>query len=95
MLLHTLAATTDYLAQVGPNGVDAPPGAEKYQLLMNIGLWVATGVLALVGVFAGVKFAMGHADGTNTRGQQMGIAAVGIGAVFAGTATTLVNTLMT
>ena len=50
---------------------------------------------ALVGVFAGVKFAMGHADGTNTRGQQMALAAVGIGAVFSGTATALVNTLMT
>lgn len=95
MLLHTLTSTTDYLAQVGPSGVEAPPGAPKYQQLFNIGLWVATGILAMVGVFAGVKFAIGHADGTNTRGQQMGIAAVGIGAVFAGTATTLVNTLMT
>ena len=47
MLLHSLTATTDYLAQVGPNGVDAPPGADKYQLLMNIGLWVATGLLAV------------------------------------------------
>lgn len=94
MLLHSLTATTDYLAQVGPNGVDAPPGAPKYQLLMNIGLWVATGLLAVIGVFAGVKFAMGHMDGTNTRGQQFALAAVAIGAVFSGTATTLVNTLM-
>lgn len=94
MLLHTLTSTTDYLAQVGPNGVATPPGGEKYQLLMNIGLWVATGVLAMIGVAAGVKFALGHMDGTNSRGQQMGLAAVGIGAVFAGTATALVNTLM-
>lgn len=105
MLLHTLsaltetaltahaAATPDVLAQVGPSGVEPPPGADKYQQLMNIALWVAVGVLAVVGVFAGVKFAVGHQDGTNTRGQQMGLAAVAIGAVFAGTATALVNQL--
>ncbi|WP_032374111.1 hypothetical protein [Rhodococcoides fascians] len=106
MLLTTLAAAvdlaaaadiqphTDVLAQVGPSGVQAPPGEEKYQGLMNIALWVATGVLACIGVFAGVKFAVGYQDGTNSRGQQMGLAAVAVGAVFSGTATLLVNQLM-
>lgn len=105
MLVHTLTALTDtvfsahaasapdVLAQVGPSGVEPPPGADKYQSLMNIALWVAVGVLSVVGVFAGVKFAIGHQDGTNTRGQQMGLAAVAVGAVFAGTATVLVNQL--
>ncbi|MEW1881054.1 hypothetical protein AB0O58_15290 [Rhodococcus sp. NPDC080181] len=106
MLLTTLTAAvdlaaaadlqphTDVLAQVGPSGVEAPPGEEKYQTLMNIALWVATGVLACVGVWAGVKFAIGHQDGTNSRGQQFGLAAVAVGAVFSGTATLLVNNLM-
>ncbi|OLT31627.1 hypothetical protein BJF84_26685 [Rhodococcus sp. CUA-806] len=105
MLVHTLYALTDtalaartatapdVLAQVGPSGVQAPPGEEKYQMLMNIAMWVGVAVLAVVGVFAGVKFAIGHQDGTNTRGQQFGLAAVAIGAVFTGTATVLVNTL--
>lgn len=105
MLLHTITALTDtafaahtatspdVLAQVGPSGVQAPPGEEKYQMLMNIAMWVAVAVLSVVAVFAGVKFAIGHQDGTNTRGQQMGLAAVAIGAVFTGTATVLVNSL--
>ncbi len=105
MLVHTLhtltdtafaahaAAAPDVLAQVGPSGVQAPPGEAKYQMLMNIAMWVAVGALAVVGVFAGVKFAIGHQDGTNTRGQQFGLAAVAIGAVFTGTATVLVNQL--
>lgn len=106
MLLTTLTAAadlaaaadlqphTDVLAQVGPSGVQAPPGEEKYQGLMNIGLWVGAAALACIAVFAGVKFAAGYQDGTNTRGQQFGLAAVAIGSVFAGTGTVLVNTLM-
>lgn len=105
MLVHTLytltdtalaartASAPDVLAQVGPSGVQAPPGEAKYQMLMNIAMWVGVAVLAVVGVFAGVKFAIGHQDGTNTRGQQMGLAAVAIGAVFTGSATVLVNQL--
>lgn len=100
MLLHSLtdtmlaahsASAPDVLAQVGPSGVEAPPGAPKYQTLMNIGMWVGVAVLACVGVWAGVKFAVAHQEGTNTRGQQFGLASVAIGAVFAGTATPFVN----
>ncbi|QII09310.1 hypothetical protein BH93_27460 (plasmid) [Rhodococcoides fascians A25f] len=106
MLLTTLTAAadlaaaadiqphTDVLAQVGPSGVEAPPGADKYQTLMNIVLWVVAGGLACVGVAAGLKFAIGYQDGTNSRGQQMALGGVAIGAVFSGTATALVNTLM-
>ncbi len=106
MLLTTLTAAvdfasasagqphTDVLAQVGPSGVEPPPGADKYQSLMNIFLWIVAGGLACVGVGAGLKFAIGYQDGTNSRGQQMALGAVAIGAVFAGTATALVNQLM-
>lgn len=89
MVTHTITV----LADIGPSGATAPPGSDRWQLLLNIGLWVAVAVLALIGVFAGVKFAAAYASGEATRERMMILGGVCVGAVFAGTATGLVNVL--
>lgn len=94
MITTVLAhANTVILADIGPGSPEAPNRADKWQSLLNMGLWVAVAVLALIGVFAGVKFAASYVSGEATRERMMILGGVCVGAVFAGTATALVNSL--
>lgn len=89
-----ITSTITVLADIGPSSATAPPGSDRWQLLMNIGLWIGVAILAMIGIAAGVKFAAAYASGEASRERMMILGGVCVGAVFAGTVTALVNTLV-
>ncbi|MBJ7287559.1 hypothetical protein [Williamsia sp.] len=93
MISTVLASTATVLADIGPSSPQTPTGGDKWQSLLNMGLWAAVAVLALIGVFAGVKFAASYVSGESTRERMMILGGVCVGAVFTGTAVALVNSL--
>lgn len=87
----------DILAADPPGGnifdpvVTPPPFAEKYSLLLGIGLFFAAFALTGLAIFFGVKFAQSFAEGHGGQGQKAGIAACAVGAIMAASAGTWVT----
>ncbi|MBM4479807.1 hypothetical protein MWT96_24890 (plasmid) [Prescottella equi] len=94
------AFIVDVLAQDGQGGANInitptpPPQADKFQMLLGVGLWVATAALVGLGVLAGVKFAQAYADGHGGRGEKFMIVAVAVGAVISASAASYVSWFM-
>lgn len=72
----------------------APPSADKFQILLGVGLWAATAFLIGYGMMAGVKFAESFQDGTAGRGQKMMVVGVAVGAIITSSAASYVTWFM-
>lgn len=72
----------------------APPSADKFTMLLGIGLWAATAALIGYGMYAGVQFAKAYSEGHAGRSEKFLVVAVAIGAVITAAAASFVSFFM-
>ncbi|MGW4718838.1 MULTISPECIES: hypothetical protein [Nocardia] len=90
----TLAAFDVLAQQTGdkiPVAPVQPPGSDKIQLLLGVGLWLATAAIVGYGILSGVKFAAAYSEGHASSGQKMAPVACAIGAAITGSAAAWVS----
>lgn len=86
------STTTVFLAQIGPGGPVAPPGADKFNTLAAWVMWGVVLALVVAAMVAGGKLAFDKQQGRGSDGE--GLAKVAIGAVIVASAVAIVNTLV-
>lgn len=88
-------STTRFLAQIGPSGPVAPPGADKFNTLASWVMWGVVLLLVIAAFAAAGKLAWDRNNGGGMSGEggsQLG--KVAVAAVVVASAVAIVNTLV-
>ncbi|WP_280393814.1 hypothetical protein [Nocardia brasiliensis] len=74
-----------------PVTIVAPPNADKFQLLLGVGLWLSFVAIIAFGIISGIKLAQSFVDGQASFSGKVAPLGAAVGAIISGTAATWVS----